>query len=234
VAVVRGAARFFSPLRLVSAAALLAAVGIAVLILDFGGNPPTPAGGAGGARTGSRAAQIMSGLPAADPAAVLPGRVFVDSGSVAVLPFAAPSGSDASGVSYRDFATDLYRGVVAELRALPAVYVVAAPSVYGSAGLAPWEIGAQLGTRGIVTGSVEVVDDSVAMAMTLRDAATNAVLWEMRYEQPLGDAVAVRADVVEHIATALVDPEQRARAAAVDARADNRVTSVPPAIAASE
>jgi hypothetical protein len=55
----------------------------------------------------------------------------------------------------------------------------------------------------------------------------------MRYEQPLGEVLAVQTDAVEHIATALVDPEQRARAATVDARANNRVTSVRP-IAAFE
>ena len=238
-ALTRGGASVFSPLGLFCLAALLVVVAVAVVLVDFGGSPQpgTTAGvtppSAARARP-DRTRRIMANLPAANPAVTLAGQVIVDSGSVAVLPFTAPPGVDAAGVSYREFASRFYRGVVAELRTIPAVYVVAAPALYANAELTPSEIGAQLGTRGVVVGGVGLADGRVQVEASLVDAATNDVLWQMQYEVQVDELGAMQSDLIDNIAAALVDPEQRARSAAVNARTDSRATTFAPDVSAFE
>ena len=102
------------------------------------------------------------------PVAVLPSGAVVDASAVAVLPFAAAG--DAT------LAEGLERDVVAALRTVPGLYVIADDAVqpYAATDLAAAEIGGQLGARGIVEAAVELVDGRVLVSARLRDSATGA------------------------------------------------------------
>jgi TolB-like protein len=160
----------------------------------------------------SNAAGIVALSPASNPVIVLPGRVAVDANSVAVLPFAEQSGDGAPRTS---IAAELHRDLVAAIRAVPGLYAIGAPSVAAYAGseLPASEIGAQLGARAVLSASVTFADDDVLVTARLADAATDTLLWQARYEEPVGDLSAIRVEILNGIATALVDPDLRARSA---------------------
>lgn len=149
--------------------------------------------------------------PPSSAVAILPTGVVVDAGAVAVLPFAASG--DAT------LAEDLQRDVVAALRTVPGLYVIAdaAVSSYASTDLSPSEIGTQLGARGIVDAGIELVDGRVRVSAWLRDAATGAFLWRTDVDRPVDELSAIRYEIAENVAATMLDSdlrEQAARAAA--------------------
>jgi TolB-like protein len=177
----------------------------------------------------SSAASIVASAPPTDPAVLLPSLVVVDVSSVAVLPFAAAPGDERDGL-----ATTVSSELAAELAAVPGLYVVAAPRVYANADLRASEIGAQLGTRAIVLGSVGLAAGRLRVSATVLDAATDDVLWQADYDRPLDELRAIQVDVMDHIAAALVDPGLRARALARSARAERALASARPDVAPFE
>jgi TolB-like protein len=174
----------------------------------------------------SSAAGIVALSPAANPVIVLPGRVAVDANSVAVLPFVEQPGDAAPRAS---FAVDLHRDLVAALRAVPGLYAIGESSVapYASSTLSASEIGVQLGARAVLSADVGFADDDVVLTARLADAATDTLLWEARYEEPLQRLPALRVEIVDRIAAALVDPNLRARSARgpADPRAPNTLAT---------
>jgi TolB-like protein len=177
----------------------------------------------------SSAASIVASAPPTDTAVVLPSLVVVDVSSVAVLPFARVP---------RDTRTALATRVSAELAAalasIPGLYVVAAPSAYANADLRASEIGAQLGTRAIVLGSVALAADRLQLSATVLDAATDEVLWQADYDRPIHELPAIQVELMDHIAAALVDPDRRARALALAARVERTLASFRPGVAPFE
>jgi TolB-like protein len=200
-------------------AALAIAVGVATTILVRNGAERSAAG----PLADKTAAQIVASAPPTDSAVLLPGRVIVDVSSVALLPFAtAPGGEPERG----DLAGGLHRELVRALAAVPGLYVVAAPSAYVGADLAPAEMGAQLGARALVLGSVALEDDRLRVSATVLDAATDEILWQADYDRPVDELRAIQVDLIDGIAAALVAAEPRARALAVrSARLDNGLAS---------
>ena len=146
--------------------------------------------------------------------AVLPSGVVVDASAVAVLPFVgAGEGSLAAGLEH-DIAT--------ALRSVPGLYVIAGAAVrpYAGTELGVAELGGQLGARGLVDASVELVDGRVRISARLRESATGATLWQTQADRPVDELRAVRAEIADHVAAAMFDSTLRARAAhANDARA---------------
>lgn len=140
-------------------------------------------------------------------AAVLPTGVVVDAGAVAVLPFAA-SGDAA-------LAAGLERDVVASLRTVPGLYVIADAAVqpYAATQLDAAEIGSQLGARGIVDAAVELVDGRVRVSARLREAATGATLWQTDVDRPVDELGAVRYQIAESVAATMLDSGLRELAA---------------------
>jgi TolB-like protein len=126
---------------------------------------------------------------------------------VAVLPFAASGdGTLAAGLEH---------DVVAALRDVPGLYVIAdaAVSSYASTDLSPSDIGSQVGARGIVDGGVELVDGRVRVSARLRDAATGATLWRTDVNRPVDELSAIRHEIAENVAAKMFDSDLREQAA---------------------
>jgi TolB-like protein len=155
-----------------------------------------------------RAAELATVEAPGDAAAVLPTGVVVDAGAVAVLPFTAAG--DAT------LAVGLERDIVASLRTVPGLYVIAddAARPYAATELDSVEIGGQLGARGIVDAAVELVEGRVRVSARLREAATGATLWQTDVDRPVDELGAVRYEIADSVAMAMLDSGLREQAAA--------------------
>ncbi|HZF27933.1 MAG TPA: hypothetical protein VE907_02350 [Gammaproteobacteria bacterium] len=205
-------------------AGVAAAAVAAALVLSLRSPPPTTAERP---PVVSHAAEIVARAAPVAPVVLLPGGVAVDANSVAVLPFAFAADDDSADA---DGGALLQNAIVADLAAVPGVYVrggaVVAP--YAHTDLSAAEIGVLLGTRGIVSGQVELHAAGVSVHAQLTDAATNDVVWRADYDTTLGELRSVSAALVDGIAATLVDPTLRRSAlrAASSARGDNTLASV--------
>jgi TolB-like protein len=221
--------------RLAWAAALAAALVVGVAAIWVARDAQAPVRSAGPAAVASvssagLAASIAAAAPASDPALRLPSGVVVDAGSVAVLPFGVPPDD---GTAAAKLAATLARDVGAQLAAAPGIYVIGAPqaAAYFDTDLDASEIGAQLGVRGVVVADLALEGDNVRVTASLLDAATNDRLWHADYERPVAEIAPLANEIGAEIASALVDPDSRARAAVAafrDARAENTTASVRP------
>jgi TolB-like protein len=150
--------------------------------------------------------------PFASPVIVLPGRVFVDARSVAVMPFGVDTGASPAQPSppARAVASDLYADVVEGLQSIPGVYVAQPVSVmpYVNTDLGRGEIAAQLGVRGIVEGRVAAADGRVRVTLSLTDAASDDVMWQGTIERPANAVADIGVDMVADVAAALANAGQ--------------------------
>jgi TolB-like protein len=212
---------FLRALKLACGVAAAAAVAVTATLLLR--EARAPSGGASDDGPSSRAAQIVELAPASDhPAIVLPGRVVVDANSVAVLPFVTQDFGRTDDAEPRSrVAADLHRNIVAALRAVPGLYVIAEPSVspYAAMELPASEVGAQLGARAVLGADIAAAAGNVLVTVRLVDAATDTLLWEDRYTPALPDLRAVQVQILDGVVAALVDPELRARSARSSAKA---------------
>jgi TolB-like protein len=149
------------------------------------------------------AARIVTFDAPSNSAALLPGGAVVDASAVAVLPFGTPG--DAT------LAQGLERDVVAALRTVPGLYVIAdaAVSSYAYTDLSPSEIGGQLGARGIVDAAIELVDGRVRVSARLREAATGATVWRTEVDRPVDELNAIRYEIAEGVAATMLDSSLR-------------------------
>jgi TolB-like protein len=190
------------PARALAWGGALAAAAVAAVLLVRGPSPavhvPAP--------VALRAAQRAAVDPPTSAVAVLPTGAVVDASTVAVLPFAAAREAA--------LAEGLRRDVVEALLTVPGLYVIgdAAVTSYAATDLSPSEIGAQLGARGIVDAGIELVDGRVRVNARLQDAATGATLWRADLDRPVDELRAVRIEIAEHVAGAMLDPSLRAPA----------------------
>ena len=178
--------------------ALAASVLVAVVVArTFGPEAVSPEG------VTIEAARVVAFDAPANAVAVLPGGAVVDAGAVAVLPFAATG--DAT------LARGLERDVVASLRTVPGLYVIADAAVrpYAATELGAAEIGGQLGARGIVEAAVELVDGRVRVSAQLRDAATGDMLWHTELDRAVDELRAVRYEMADGIAATMLDSSLR-------------------------
>jgi TolB-like protein len=155
------------------------------------------------------AARVVAFNAPSNPVAVLPTGVVVDASAVAVLPFTAADAVLAEG---------LERDIAAALRTVPGLYVIAGAAVssYADTDLSPSEIGGQLGARGIVDAAIELVDGRVRVNARLRETTTGATLWRTDLDRPVDELRAVRIEIAEHVAAAMLDSSLRAPVARVD------------------
>jgi TolB-like protein len=185
--------------------ALAAAVLLAVLVVPEAVTPveaPEP--------VTLRAAEALTRDAPNTAVVVLPSGAVLDASTVAVLPFAAAG--DAT------LAKGLERDVVAALRRVPGLYVIADAAVqpYAATDLGPAELGAQLGARGIVDAAVELADGRVRVSARLRDAVTDATLWRAEVDRPIDELRAIRREIAENVAATMFDARLRERAARAD------------------
>ena len=178
--------------------ALAAALLVAVFVVRDGAPPATSPDG-----VTIEAARVVGFDAPSNPVAVLPTGVVVDASAVAVLPFAAAG--DAA------LAEGLERDVVAALRTVPGLYVIADGAVqpYAATELEASEVGGLLGARGLVDAVVELVDGRVLVDARLRESATGATLWEARFDRSVDELRAVRDEMADHIAAAMLDSSLR-------------------------
>ena len=143
-----------------------------------------------------------------DPVAVLPIGVVVDASAVAVLPFVAAG--DAT------LAQGLERDVVASLRTVPGLYVIADNAVqpYASTELDAAEIGGLLGRAGIVDAAVDLADGRVRVsrAPARRRDRRNVVGGPTSIE-PVDELSAIRYEIAESVAATMLDSSLREQVA---------------------
>jgi TolB-like protein len=154
------------------------------------------------------AARIVAFDAPSNPVSVLPSGAVVDASAVAVLPFAAAG--DAT-LAQATLAHGLERDVVASLRTVPGLYVIADDAVqpYAATELAAAEIGGQLGARGIVDAAVELADGRVRVTAQLRDAASGATLWHTDFDRPVDELRSMRYEIADGIAATMLDSSLR-------------------------
>lgn len=159
----------------------------------------------------TRAAQRVAFDAPSNPIAVLPTGAVVDASAVAVLPFATLG--DAM------LAEGLERDIVVALRRVPGLYVIAENAVqpYAATELSAAELGELLGARGLVEAGVELVDGRVRVSAWLRESATGATLWQTQVDRPVDELRAVRDEIADNIATAMLDSSLRAPVSRPDA-----------------
>ena len=128
-------------------------------------------------------------------------RPIEDRPSLVVLPFANMS-SDSEQEYFADGITD---GLITELSRLPALFVISRHSsfVYKGVSKRAEEIGAELGIRYLLEGSVHRAAERVRITVQLIDAASGAHLWAERYDRELKDIFAVQDDVTQRIVNVL-------------------------------
>jgi adenylate cyclase len=128
-------------------------------------------------------------------------RPIEDRPSLAVLPFVNMS----SNPEQEYFADGITDGLIMELSRLPGLFVISRHSsfVYKGVSKRAEEIGAALGVRYLMDGSVQRAAERVRITVQLIDTASGAHLWAERYDRGLKDIFAVQDDVTQRIVTVL-------------------------------
>jgi adenylate cyclase len=134
--------------------------------------------------------------------AALPRQLpITDKPSLAVLPFANLSEDPQRGY----FADGITDDLITELSRLSGLFVISRRSSFAYRGLSKRmeEIGAELGVRYLLEGSVQRAQERVRITAKLIDAASGAHLWAERYDRDLKDIFAVQDDVTRRIIAVL-------------------------------
>jgi serine/threonine-protein kinase len=136
--------------------------------------------------------------------------------AIAVLPFENRS----SDPDQEFFAEGIAEDLITRLSAWRAYPVIARHASFALDGqaLGVKEIGATLGARYIVQGSVRKAGTRVRIAAHLMDAATARQVWAETYDRDLTDIFAVQDEISQAIAAPLVGDVQRAELARASRR----------------
>jgi TolB-like protein len=131
--------------------------------------------------------------------------------SIAVLSFANLSGDPAQDY----FADGIVDDIITGLARVKWLFVIASSSTFTYKGRAVdvKRVGAELGVRYIVEGTVRKAADRVRIAVQLIVAATGAHVWAERYDRSLGDIFALQDEVAMSVVGAI---EPRLRQAEVE------------------
>jgi TolB-like protein/Flp pilus assembly protein TadD len=169
-------------------------------------------------------ASSSTGVPSSDEVSpVVPLIPIKDKPSLVVLPFVNMS-SDSEQEYFADGITeDLTTG----LSQLSGLFVISRHSafVYKNVSKRAEEIGAELGVRYLVEGSVRRAGSHVRISAQLIEAGTGDLIWAERYDRELDDIFAVQDDVTRRIVSVLqvrlspAEDQRTARGAAVNVAA---------------
>ena len=124
--------------------------------------------------------------------------------SIAVLPF-ENLGDDPKWERIADGITE---DIITDLSQTDQVLVIARHSTdaYKGKSVDVRQVGADLGVKYVLKGSLQAIGDRVRIRAQLVDAATGADLWSERYDRPEQDIFAVQSDVTAKIANTLGSP----------------------------
>jgi len=152
-------------------------------------------------------AEITAG-PTPPPRLAAPAAVAADRPSIAVLPFATPSG----GPDEAAFADGMVDEIVTALSRFPSLVVIGSRSSLSYRGDArsETEIARELGVRFLLDGSVRRAGDRLRIAVRLVDGVSGAQVWAERFDGAAGDvfdlqeqvAIAAAAQIAPSIETA--------------------------------
>lgn len=125
----------------------------------------------------------------------------VDQASIAVLPFES-LGDD---LKWERIADGITEDIITNLSQADQVLVIARHStnVYKGKAVDVRQVGADLGVRYVLTGSLQANDGRVSIRTQLVDTATGADVWSDRYDRSDEDIFAVESDVTAKIANSL-------------------------------
>lgn len=129
-----------------------------------------------------------------------PGAAF-DEASIAVLPFENLDDDPKWG----RIADGITEDIITDLSQADHLLVIARHSsdVYKGKSADVRQVGADLGVRYVLTGSLQAIGDRVRIRAQLVDAATGTDVWSERYDRPDEDIFAVQSDVTSKIANTL-------------------------------
>ncbi len=121
--------------------------------------------------------------------------------SIAVLPFDDMS----DGIDQGYFCDGMTEDLITELAHIPGLFVIARHSSFAYKGKSVdiRRIGAELGVRHLVEGSVRRAGERLRVTAQLIEAESGHHVWAERYDRGIEDIFAVQDDVVSHIADAL-------------------------------
>jgi TolB-like protein/class 3 adenylate cyclase len=125
----------------------------------------------------------------------------VDQESIAVLPF-ENLGDDPK---WERIADGITQDIITDLSQTDQVLVIASHSTdaYKGKSVNVRQVGADLGVRYVLEGSLQAIGERVLIRAQLVDTATGADLWSERYDRPDEDIFAVQSDVTAKIANSL-------------------------------
>jgi TolB-like protein len=128
-------------------------------------------------------------------------RKHSDPLSIAVLPFANLSSEPDQGYLAEALAND----ITTDLARLPRTLVIARNSTtgYRGANVDPARVGAELGVRYLVQGSVVRLDDQVRLSLRLTDAVRGVEVWAERLDGDRRDLAALHRRVTDSVARTL-------------------------------
>jgi adenylate cyclase len=139
-----------------------------------------------------------------------------DKPSIAVLPF--DNMSDDAAQEY--FSDGITEDIITELSKISGVFVIARHSsfTYKGKSVTLKQVGAELGVRYVLEGSVRKSGERLRITAQLIETATDHHIWAERYDRNLEDIFAVQDEVARQVAEALrvaLKPGERERLAHV-------------------
>jgi TolB-like protein/tetratricopeptide (TPR) repeat protein len=155
------------------------------------------------ARTPEQAVQnvTMGGDPASDDAQLTLFDPSTAGNSVAVLPF-----DNLTPDEQNDYiAEGITEDIITKLGTIEGLRVISRTSVmrYKDTDKSLREIGAELGVKSILEGSVRVQGNRIRIVAQLIDVATDGHLWAETYDREIKDVLTVQSEVAQSIAKAL-------------------------------
>lgn len=147
-------------------------------------------------QVGPNGAKAVAESPTSRPAKSAPPTL-----SIAVLPFANMSGDTEQDY----FADGISEDIITALCKLPQLFVIARNSSFTFKGknVHVQEVGAKLGVRHVLEGSVRKSGSRVRITAQLIDATSGGHIWAERFDRDLTDIFAVQDDVTQQIVGAL-------------------------------
>src|SRR5262249_6870350 len=139
-------------------------------------------------------AALPTAAPKPAPAATLP---LPERPSIAILPFVNLSGDPEQ--SY--FADGITEDIITELSRFRSLFVIARNSsfAYRGASVAIRRVGAELGVRYVVEGSVRKLGNRVRITAQLVEAGSGSHLWAERYDSDIGELFDVQDELTRTI-----------------------------------
>ncbi len=142
-----------------------------------------------------------TGLDGQRPHQALVAGIPADRPSIAVLPF-----NNMSNDPEQDYFSDgMTEDLITDLSQVSGLFVIARNTVFTYKGRAIniRDVGAELGVRYVLEGSVRRAGDDLRINAQLIDAETGGHLWAQRYNRKLTDVFALQDEVVQKIVSAL-------------------------------